>query len=66
MKHFYFIETKTGTKFTVGADTLGKAWNIACRIESEIGRGYGWHTSLSFQYEMTDEEAEASGLDEYY
>ena len=65
MKHFYFIENETGEEFIVGADTLSKAWVIARGIESEIGLVYWWNTSLSFKYEMTDEEAEASGLDEY-
>ena len=65
MKHYYFIENETGEEFLVGADTLEEACIIAEDIGDEIGESYGERPDVEFLYEMTDEEAEASGLDEY-
>lgn len=65
MKHYYFIESETGEEFIVGADTLEEAWMIAEDVGDQIFHESGELTDLEFLYEMTDEEAEASGLDEY-
>ena len=65
MKHYYFIENETGEEFIVGADTLEEAWRIAEDIGDQIADDYAEQVDLEFLYEMTDEEAEASGLDEY-
>lgn len=65
MKHFYFIENNTGEEFIVGADTLGGAMILAEDIAYDIAEYYGKTPDLSYEYEMTDEEAEMSGLDEY-
>ena len=66
MRHFYFIEDESGEEFIVGAKTLAEAWVIANDIAAQIGKEYDiCPTSMSYEYEMTEEEAEASGLDEY-
>ena len=69
MRHFYFIENSTGEEFIVGANTLeeAKAYaaDVADAIADAIGVNYGEERGLSYEYEMTEEEAEASGLDEY-
>ena len=65
MSHFYFIEEETGEEFIVGAYNLADAFVIAKDVERDIASYYGCETKLSFEYIMTDDEAEASGLDEY-
>lgn len=55
MKHFLFTDHITGEDFIVGADTIEQAFRIA-RYEFE---------KPLFITELTEEEAEASGLDEY-
>ena len=69
MKHFYFIERNSGEEFIVGADTLEEAWDIANEVAANIremyDEGIGFATWMCYEYEMTEEEAEASGLDEY-
>ena len=65
MYHYYFIENSTGEEFIVGADNLLEAKIIAEDVADDIARNYGEVPDLSYEYEMTDEEAEASGLDEY-
>jgi len=65
MKHYYFIESETGEEFIVGADTLEEAWMIAKDVGDQIAADYVVRVDLEFLYEMTDEEAETSGLDEY-
>lgn len=65
MKHYYFIENETGEEFIVGADTLAEAWIIAEDVGAEAAENYGEYPDVEFFYEMTDEEAEASDLDEY-
>jgi hypothetical protein len=66
MKHFYFIENESGEEFIVGANTYHEAEEIARDVGRSITLYYGWDDySIEFQYEMTEEEAEASGLDEY-
>lgn len=65
MYHYYFIENSTGEEFIVGANNLLEAKGIAEDIAAEIAENYGEQPDLSYEYEMTEEEAEASGLDEY-
>lgn len=55
MKHFLFTDHITTEDFIVGEDNLDAAFRIA-RYEFE------WPV---FICELTEEEAEASGLDEY-
>lgn len=66
MRHYLFEEKLSGEKFIVGADCMGEAGLIAEGIAQDIGREYneGGYL-LQFIDELTDEEAEASGLDEY-
>jgi len=65
MKHFYFSEENSGEEFLVGADTLEEATEQAKGIAADIASGTGEEPELLYWYEMTEEEAEASGLDEY-
>lgn len=66
MKHFYFIENESGEEFIVGADNYREAEEIARDVGRSIALNCSWDDySIEFQYEMTEEEAEASGLDEY-
>lgn len=65
MNHYFFIENNCGEQFIVGADTLEEAKIMAEGIAADIAEYYGEEPDLSYEYEMTDEEAEASGLDEY-
>lgn len=55
MRHFLFMDNETGEEFIVGADTLKEA--------KEIARDY--FDAPRFSCELTDDEAEMSGLDEY-
>lgn len=66
MKHYLFEETISGEEFIVGADNIGEAGFIAEGIAEDIGNEYNdgeWN--LRYLDELTEEEAEASGLDEY-
>ena len=63
--HFYFIENETGEEFIVGAENLLEAKTAAQEIGDDIARNYGCYPDVTYEYEMTDEEAEMSGLDEY-
>ena len=66
MKHFYFTETESGEEFIVGADSYDEAEDVALDVGHDIAMYYNLDdTTIKFQYEMTEEEAEASGLDEY-
>ena len=65
MKHFYFGEEVSGEEFIVGADTLEEATEQAKEIAADIAHQYNEEPELLYWYEMTEEEAEASGLDEY-
>lgn len=65
MKHYYFIENNTGEEFIVGANTLKEAEIIAYDVGVEIANNYGELANVEFCYEMTEFEAENSGLDEY-
>lgn len=66
MKHYLFEEIISGEEFIVGADCMGEASLIAEGIAQDIGEQENdgeWY--LRFLDELTEEEAEASGLDEY-
>ncbi len=66
MKHYYFIENESGEEFIVGASNYNEAEEIARDVGQYIALNCGWDDfCIEFQYEMTEEEAEASGLDEY-
>ena len=69
MYHYYFTERNSGEEFIVGADSLEEAWETADEVAATIRQlydeGAGFATWVCYEYEMTDEEAEASGLDEY-
>lgn len=65
MKHFYFVEENTGEEFIVGDNDLYNATLTAQDIARDIAHQYGEEPDLSYEYEMTDQEAEDSGLDEY-
>ena len=55
MKHYLFEDLKSGEEFIVGANTVSEAMVIAKENFAEP----------LYQYQMTEFEAEASGLDEY-
>lgn len=55
MRHFLFYDYTTGEEFIVGADTFSEAEVIAGDC----------FDAPTYQYEMTEDEAEMSGLDEY-
>lgn len=65
MRHFLYCEMNSGEEFIVGANTRGGAEILAEEVAANIGRYYGEETDLHYTCELTDEEAEASGLDEY-
>lgn len=65
MKHYYFVENNTGEEFIVGANSLKEAEIIADDVGIDIANNYGEYADIEYQYEMTEFEAEASGLDEY-
>lgn len=66
MKHFLFVEEISGEQFIVGEDIFSTAAMAAEGIATAIGQEYnGGEWELQFLCELTDEEAEASGLDEY-
>ena len=66
MKHYLFEERLTREEFIVSADCLGEAGLIAEGIAQDIGEEYneGGYL-LRFIDELSDDEAEMSGLDEY-
>ena len=66
MRHYLFKEMISGEEFIIGADYAGEAELIAEGIAQDIGEEYnGGEWYLRFLDELTDEEAEMSGLDEY-
>ena len=56
MRHYLFENLETNEEFIVGAATIGEA--IAIAID-EFGE------DVEYECRLTEEEAEASGLDEY-
>ena len=65
MRHFCYVEEQTGEQFIVGTEDYEDSWEAAWEVCQQIEKEYGGPVELKFQMEMTDEEAEASGLDEY-
>lgn len=66
MKHYWFSEDATGEEFIVSADSRTEATYAAQDIAAAIIENYGYeHYILTYHGRLTDEEAEASGLDEY-
>lgn len=66
MKLYLFKELISGEEFIIGADNVGEAGMVAEGIAQDIGEEYNndkWY--LRFLDELTEEEAEMSGLDEY-
>ena len=66
MKHYFFSELISGEQFLVGADNEEEATIIAEGIVDEIARQWNdgeWE--FTCYGEVTEEEAEDSGLDEY-
>lgn len=66
MKHYFFSETISGEPFLVGADDEVDAIIIAEDVAAKIG--HQWNNGewqLGCHGEVTEEEAENSGLDEY-
>lgn len=55
-RHFLFYDYQSGEEFIVGAGDLYFARMIAEEV-------FGY--DIKYCYEMTDDEAEMSGLDEY-
>lgn len=55
MRHFLFEDYATGEEFIVGADTLAQA-----KVEASI-----YFADPSYVCELSEDEAEMSGLDEY-
>lgn len=56
MKHYLFVDLVSGEEFIVGAYSLDEAEDIA---RDNFGE------KVDYQYQMSEYEAEASGLDEY-
>lgn len=54
-KHFLFYDNGSGEEFIVGACDLAEAEQIA----------HEYFDEPKYQYQMTEFEAESSGLDEY-
>lgn len=65
MKHYLFCEENTGEEFIVGANDVKTAKIMAKEIARDIAANYDEDADLNYYGEITDEEAEASGLDEY-
>lgn len=66
MNHYLFSEDVTGEEFIVGSDTRTEAIAAAKDIAAAIVENYGYeHYILTYHGRLSDEEAEASGLDEY-
>ena len=55
MKHYLFTDQVTGEDFIVGTNDVHEAFDEALN----------WFDDPLFICELTDDEAEASGLDEY-
>lgn len=66
MKHYLFCECLSGEEFIIGEDNFSDAADVAVDVAHEIGEQWNegeW--KLKYYGELTEEEAEASGLDEY-
>ena len=56
MKHYLFEDLESGEEFIVGANSFAEAEAIAIN---------NFGPDVEYQYQMSEYEAEASGLDEY-
>ena len=67
MKHYLFVEETTGEEFIVGADNEDEAYDIAFDVSFDIVAMWapGEDPELTCYGEISEDEAEASGLDEY-
>lgn len=66
MRHYLFEEFESGERFIVGADYLGDALKITDELAVELDFGLDGETpKILYLGCLTEEEAEASGLDEY-
>ena len=67
MRHYLFSEEVTGEEFIVGADSEDEAHEAAFEIGVDLVEMWepGEVPELICYGEISDEEAEASGLDEY-
>ena len=67
MKHFLFREKISGEEFIVGENSIEAAVIIATEVGEIIARDCNEDKEydLTLVCELTEEEAEASGLDEY-
>ena len=65
MKHYLFCEENTGEEFIVGANDVKTAKIMAKEIARDIAANYDEDADLNYYGEITDEEAESSGLDEF-
>lgn len=66
MKHYLFSEVISGEQFLVGANNEEEATIIAEGVAEEIGHQWNYDRwVLAYHDEVTEEEAEESGLDEY-
>lgn len=72
LHHYLFEETVSGERFIVGAFTFVGAKAYAAEICDDISLNNQfndyeseWEWECTFISELTDEEAEASGFDEY-
>ena len=59
-RHFLFEDTESGEEFIVGANNLEAARKLAWHVNDTAPK---WLPR--YICELSDEEAEASGLDEY-
>ena len=65
IRHYYFTELETGEEFIVREEDLTKAYVIAYAVGADIGSRYNVEPWVMYEYEMTEWEADVSGLDEY-
>lgn len=66
MRHFLFCERISGEHFIIGEEIFSEACGAAEEIAREMGLDYNdGEFELMFLEELTEEEAEASGYDEY-
>lgn len=66
MKHYLCEEMVTGEMFLVSANNLLEAYRIAEPIGADFSCGCEREPEIYIQPEpLTDDEAEATGLDEY-
>lgn len=65
--HYLFREETTGEEFIVGEENEEYAYDLAINIAEELVETWapGEEFDLHFICELSEEEAEASGLDEY-